>query len=233
MDWRLFLKVLVVTTFISGAIASWVLYPIKDAGHVAAWIQAFGTIGAVAAAIYVVHLGNKKARNLADDLACEQAKKDEVAILSALNAELEVEWSRYLEMGGEMLEDHDENKGFDYFWMPPNPRFPIYQSLAHRVGAVGDKGVVEDVIKAYSFFGRLIVNFEANNREIVDLRALNLPVLQGVEGSQRIMKESLESMRRLASILVKCHSNTKSAVETARFSMRNRIKVLTSQIHEK
>lgn len=85
----------------------------------ASWIQAFGTIGAVAAAIYVVHLENKKARKLAEDLAYEQTKKDEVAILSALSAELQVEWSRYLEMGGKMLEEHDENSSFDYFWMPP------------------------------------------------------------------------------------------------------------------
>lgn len=51
MDWRLFLKILVVSTFISGAVGSLFLYPIKDAGHVAAWVQALGAILALVVAI--------------------------------------------------------------------------------------------------------------------------------------------------------------------------------------
>ncbi|WP_374697321.1 hypothetical protein LQZ44_12170 [Alcaligenes nematophilus] len=54
LDWRLFLKVLVASTFISGAVASLFLYPIQDAGDVAAWVQALGSIGAIAAAIFIM-----------------------------------------------------------------------------------------------------------------------------------------------------------------------------------
>lgn len=53
MDLRILLKVLVVTTFISTAVASWFLYPITEAGHVAAWVQAIGSIGAICAAIWI------------------------------------------------------------------------------------------------------------------------------------------------------------------------------------
>lgn len=54
MHWRLFFKVLALSTFISAAVASLFLYPIKEAGHVAAWVQAVGSIGAIVGAIYTV-----------------------------------------------------------------------------------------------------------------------------------------------------------------------------------
>ena len=54
LDWRLFLKVLVASTFISGAVASLFLYPIQDAGHVAAWVQAVGMIASIIGAFLVV-----------------------------------------------------------------------------------------------------------------------------------------------------------------------------------
>lgn len=69
LDWRLFLKVLVASTFISGAVASLFLYPIRDAGHVAAWVQAIGVIGAVAVAIWVPLKSNK------DNIEREREKK--------------------------------------------------------------------------------------------------------------------------------------------------------------
>ncbi len=53
MDWRLFLKVLVVSIFISGAVASLFLYPIQDAGDVAAWVQAVGSIAAIFGATWI------------------------------------------------------------------------------------------------------------------------------------------------------------------------------------
>lgn len=54
LDWRLFLKVLVASTFISGAVASLFLYPIQDAGHVAAWVQAVRMIASIIGAFLVV-----------------------------------------------------------------------------------------------------------------------------------------------------------------------------------
>lgn len=53
LDWRLFLKILAGSAFISGAAASLFLYPVKDAGHVAAWVQAVGSIIAIFVAIGV------------------------------------------------------------------------------------------------------------------------------------------------------------------------------------
>ncbi|CAJ0905711.1 hypothetical protein [Alcaligenes faecalis] len=200
-----------------------------DSAAWASWIQAFGTIGAVAAAIYVVHLGNKKARKLADDLAYEQAKKDEVAILRALNAELEVEWSRYLEMGGGLLEEHNEEDAFDMFWMPPNPRFPIFQSLAHRVGVIGDPDLVNHLIRTYSLFGRLFVNFETNNSEMINLRASNLSVLQGVKGVERLLRDDFEHFKRMSPILIRSHLNTKAAVAGAQRLIQSRVNSLITQ----
>ncbi|MFA1602308.1 hypothetical protein ACDW82_01485 [Alcaligenes faecalis] len=70
LDWRLFLKVLAVATFISGAIASLFLYPILDAGHVAAWVQAVGTILAILSAVVLYFVGEKdkqKSKEKADE----------------------------------------------------------------------------------------------------------------------------------------------------------------------
>lgn len=53
MDWRLFFNALVVSTFISGAVASLFLYPIQDAGDVAAWVQAVGSIAAIFGATWI------------------------------------------------------------------------------------------------------------------------------------------------------------------------------------
>ncbi|MGO3843473.1 MAG: hypothetical protein ACTJHY_12625 [Alcaligenes pakistanensis] len=55
LDWRLFLKVFVVSAFISGAVASLFVNPIKATDHVAAWVQALGSIGAILMTGYIFH----------------------------------------------------------------------------------------------------------------------------------------------------------------------------------
>ncbi len=59
MHWRLFFKVLVLSAFISAVVASLFLYPIGEAGHVAAWVQAIGSIAAIAGAVYAAREGAK------------------------------------------------------------------------------------------------------------------------------------------------------------------------------
>lgn len=77
LDWRLFLKILAGSAFISGAVASLFLYPVKDAGHVAAWVQAVGTISAIVGAIYISKREQEARRKEAKDDAC---KKDMIII---------------------------------------------------------------------------------------------------------------------------------------------------------
>ena len=79
LDWRLFLKVSVVSTFISGAVGSLFLYPIQDAGHVAAWVQAVGSILAILSAVTLYFVGEK-------DKQKSKEKEDEAHVTEVMVA---------------------------------------------------------------------------------------------------------------------------------------------------
>ncbi len=55
LDWRFFVKILLVSIFISAVVTSLFVNPIKEAGHVAAWVQAVGSIGAILMTGYIFH----------------------------------------------------------------------------------------------------------------------------------------------------------------------------------
>lgn len=79
LDWRLFLKALVVSIFISGAVASLFLYPMQDAGHVAAWVQAVGTILAILSAVVLYFVGER-------DKKKSKEKDDEAHVIEVMVA---------------------------------------------------------------------------------------------------------------------------------------------------
>ncbi|UTM01726.1 hypothetical protein MID00_19945 [Alcaligenes sp. NLF5-7] len=60
-------KVFVLSSFASGAIASLFLYPIKEAGHAAAWVQAVGSIAAILGAIYAARESAKTSARLKEE----------------------------------------------------------------------------------------------------------------------------------------------------------------------
>ncbi len=78
LDWRLFLKVSVVSTFISGAVASLFLYPIQDAGHVAAWAQALGSIIAIASGFVVIKMQLDGQKKIQEEEWRRQYERDEL-----------------------------------------------------------------------------------------------------------------------------------------------------------
>lgn len=79
MHWRLFFKVLVLSAFISAVVASLFLYPIGEAGHVAAWVQAVGSIAAIAGAVYAGREGVRASARLKK----EQFRRATLVIISA------------------------------------------------------------------------------------------------------------------------------------------------------
>lgn len=82
MHWRLFFKVLALSTFISAAVASLFLYPVKEAGHVAAWVQAIGSIGALAGVYWATNRNRESALGV---LREEQSLKERAQIGSVLS----------------------------------------------------------------------------------------------------------------------------------------------------
>lgn len=52
-----------------------VAYPIKDGGHLAAWVQAFGSIGALGVAFYVMHRQVKMQREQSERLKARERLK--------------------------------------------------------------------------------------------------------------------------------------------------------------
>lgn len=107
LRWRLALKVLGFTTVISGAVASWFLYPIKDAGHVAAWAQA------IASAIAISWAGQQSLQQLKLQRAAQKKAAIELAvgILRSVHGHLlRVGRSRW--WGGERLRQVAIGKNF-------------------------------------------------------------------------------------------------------------------------
>lgn len=87
MHWRLFFKALVLSAFISAAVTSLFLYPIREAGHVAAWVQAVGSILALGVAIFLSNKGVEERRR---DLDRDNQDKRRVATYDLLALALEL-----------------------------------------------------------------------------------------------------------------------------------------------
>lgn len=73
-----------VAAFLLGyaATALLVTYPTKDGGHIAAWVQAFGSIGAIAGAVYVVRLQSTLDRK---ESIFQRSKRRRCYVLAAQN----------------------------------------------------------------------------------------------------------------------------------------------------
>lgn len=179
--------------------------------HVAAWVQAIGSVVAILAAVIFINLEHEKAKMRQK----EADQEDEIRLLKALRTELEVEWDQYLHLAGWSLETEDEVLEFKGKWLVHPSPFPIYRSNASRISLVRSESLRKALIKAYANFERLLITIQANNIQIDEVTGFNMHIAQNVPHAKELQKQSADRLKVLGKLIANAHRRTSGAVTSA------------------
>ncbi|RIQ51019.1 hypothetical protein [Bordetella avium] len=123
----------------------------------AAWVQAFGSIGAIAAAISISRNGEIKREKERQRAATAEVQ----AFLLGVRHELDVQWRIYEEQVGDAV-----NSGWPYIagiWPLPTLPFKFFRSQISMLGRVPDGTLMSALVEVYSEFEGLFVTWGQYN----------------------------------------------------------------------
>lgn len=156
------------------AIMAWVLWgsPVAVAleDGAAAWVQAFGSIGAVVAAIYVLH----KQRQDMIEREVNAIKTAEVRLLMALKTEIIIRQGQYMEKIGNAIADGSIRRVGPFEWAAPENPFHVYTAMCKDLGLIKDDGLRASVIKTYAEMEGLLYSIRTMKDELNKVAEQNL-----------------------------------------------------------
>lgn len=155
---------------------------------VATWVQAFGSIGAILAAIWIMQRQSKKARD--DDEA------ETRAFVQAIREELGTFWEGYnLNIRVNLKEVRVG--GYLNAVSPASPDvFTIYNASSSRVGKVPDAELRRLIVAVYARFKGQIYSLQANNNLVMEQRSLDVAGY-GLEHAPREIAERSDRHKRV------------------------------------
>ncbi|KWU16272.1 hypothetical protein [Achromobacter xylosoxidans] len=145
-------------------------------GEWAAWVQAFGSIGAILGAIWIAHEQHR--RTLSRELLRERAET--AALVRSLQAELDVAQENLEREYGDDLENRD--RLFPGDLAVADVPFQIYSANSAMIGKIPNDEIRKLFVRTYGLAQSLLLSFEKNNKIDAHLTALALhPKAQNVE----------------------------------------------------
>jgi hypothetical protein len=149
--------------------AAFAFNPPKTSGDWASWVQAWGSIAAICAAIWIAFDQHAKVREQQ-----EQARRDEVRnFLSGIREELHINWVVYMQTVGNTVLDVKAGAAVDITWPVPENPFKVYASTVGLIGRVPDDEIRKQIVATYVVAGGLLLTWEMHNtmREARDAEA--------------------------------------------------------------
>ncbi|WP_028210772.1 hypothetical protein [Paraburkholderia mimosarum] len=148
------------TVFIAGALT---MFPANSQGAatVAAWVQAFGSIGAILIAIWVLHAQQKQAR--ADDHG------ETRAFVQSVRQEIDALWTGYDSSIRPLLLGVPENGIFGSLVPVTTEAFTVYNNSSARVGKIDDDELRRLIVITYARAKGYINSLQTNNALLGDL----------------------------------------------------------------
>ncbi|TQJ97289.1 hypothetical protein [Achromobacter sp. SLBN-14] len=143
--------------FIAMCIAFALHYP-TNSDHWAAWIQAFGSVAAIAAAIWVF----RSEAELQRKRDTEHARVEQIVMLESLATEIEAVWANFDAAVGAALER--ETKGpRDWTFAYSDSLFPVYQAQVPRIGVIENDDLRQRILHLYSSAKAYLLKMKLHN----------------------------------------------------------------------
>lgn len=122
----------------------------------AAWVQAFGSIGAILGAIYLFDQDKRHQRLINE----ENKKNEQKSLIVSLKSELSVRQSQYMDRIGGLIDRGWLSEQGCFEWKVPDNPFNVYTSSASRLGEIQSDSLRELIIKTYAEMEGLLLTIE-------------------------------------------------------------------------
>lgn len=142
-----------------------VAYWPTDSSSMASWVQALGSIAALAVTGFTVWWQAQKTME-ANEL---RDKAEQLSLLTALHDELDMSLKNYQQMFGRVVDEIEQGKFLDEHFFSPREPFPIYVSSAAQLGRVQDDKLRRSIMEAYSTANTLLQTLRRNSALLDDL----------------------------------------------------------------
>ncbi|MFY2030360.1 hypothetical protein ACOTDE_26975 [Achromobacter xylosoxidans] len=224
--------------FIGVCIAFAMHYP-TNSDHWAAWMQAFGSVAAIAAAIWVFR-GEAELQRTRD---AQHARVEQIVMLESLATEIEAVWSNFDADVGEALE-RSKRDPTDWTFAYSDSLFPVYQAQVPRIGLIEDDALRQKILRLYSSAKAYLLRMKLHNElsakaeELTFRRAIASHTAVPNAAGITLRSEFAEIAEKLRRTQTKLNANGRQIVDGVR-SLRlevdavlAEIKAATSQLKE-
>lgn len=146
---------LVIVALVAGALIGnrW------TSAEAAGWVQAGGSLLALAIAIGIAYFQHSSAEL--------KAQADEVAlarkVLVSISDELTVRWEQYAEVVGSKVAEAKEEGFVKGFWLLPDHPFPVFEGLRAHLPLIQSVELRRHIIRTYALFEGLVLTINTNS----------------------------------------------------------------------
>ncbi|QHS36088.1 hypothetical protein GWQ43_08455 [Alcaligenes faecalis] len=163
-----------------------------------AWIQAVGSIGAIAAAIYVLH---KQKQDMLEAEA-KAVEMSESRLLIALGTEINVRREQYMERVGNLIAGGKLREIGVFDWEAPDNLFPVYTAMCKDLGLLKDNELRALIIRTYAEMEGLVYSIRLVRNALAD--AAERDLLHDPQAKQDLQEnyETVEDHHALVEALV-------------------------------
>ncbi|MCU6618546.1 hypothetical protein OCO52_18820 [Achromobacter mucicolens] len=139
--------------------AAFAFNPPKTSGDWASWVQAWGSIAAICAAIWIASDQHAKVREQQ-----ESDRHDDVRnFLSGIREELHINWVVYMQTVGKAVLASKDGAAVDVTWPVPENPFKVYASTVGLIGQVPDDQIRKQIVATYVVAGGLLLTWKMHN----------------------------------------------------------------------
>ena len=131
----------------------------------AAWVQAWGSIAAICAAIWIAYDQHEKAQEQRKSMEADELR----TFLAGVREELYVNWTVYMgQVGGRVLQS-PAGQAIELVWPVPDNPFKFYGATVGMIGRLPDSDLRKSIIVTYVVAGGLLHTWRMHN-ELHDQR---------------------------------------------------------------
>ena len=145
--------------------AAFAFNPPKHSGDWASWVQAWGSIAAICAAVWVAFDQHQKSEMRTIAAADQEVNN----FLSGVREELNISWMVYMSQAGQELAKTKDGQLVNFWWPPPPDPFKVYGATVGVIGRVRDDEIRQQIISTYVVVGGLMVTWATHNRLLSEL----------------------------------------------------------------
>lgn len=168
--------------------------PPSSSGEWASWVQAWGSIAAICAAVWVAAYQHEKT----ELRAIRESEKEVENFLAGVREELRISHTVYMVQVGQELEKSQPGQPIWFSWAAPGDPFKVYGATVGVIGRVRDDAIRQQVISTYVIVGGLLHTWATHDLLLEDYtaaaevhrRSISDPLLSSLEA------QSLENRRR-------------------------------------